>query len=175
MGELSQTKNVIVARIPFLNYGYVLKDAHFTVCNTKGYATWNMAVLDSQFFGTEVVSCDTPLMREFRTFTTDDFAKTFNLLLDKPKLQPHQPNFDDFDLQNYLEREITKRVYDKNPAKYEDVKGLIENFQVVEKRQFVNQFWSFHANSNFQLIRWKLLTEGINDMTERELTTYNIM
>ncbi len=177
MNELKNLKNVHVESIPFSSYGYILNKAHFTVCNIKGYATWNMAVLDSLHHGTEVVSCDTPLMREFKTFTTDDFVKTFNMLLDKPKIfvETYRPDLDDFNLKDYLEKEIEQRVEGKNPAKYEDyvLPYILSRTNPVEKREWVNKFWSFHANSNFQLIRWKLLTSKfLDDDTTSNLTTY---
>ena len=45
----------------------------------------------------------------------------------------------------------------------------------VEKKEWVNKFWSFHANSNFQIIRWKMLAEeSIKDDTSKEYTTYYV-
>ena len=162
----------------FYEYGYLLSKANFSVCNVKDYATWNMSVLDSQYHGTEVVACDTPLMREFRTFTTNDFKKTFNLLLDKEKIPSHKPELKDFDLEKYIIQQIGYKVKSaKTPLKYDKVVDMIKERKTwgCSKRDFVNEFWSFHANSNFQKIRWKLLYDGFVDDTTSGTTLYRTL
>ena len=76
-------------------------------------------------------------------------------------------------MQEYVESEINKRVKGKDPKKINQVKELI-NSKETEKREFVNKFWSFHANSNFQIIRWCLLTSGYNDDTSKKLSVYKL-
>ena len=173
--ELEKEKNIIVKSIPFESYGYVLSKSHFSVCNLQEYATWNMAVLDSMNHGTIVLSNNTPLMKELNTHTTGNLTYSIKEMLDKDKMEilRDMHRFHDFDLESHLIDIISDRVDGKSPKKYEDVFDFISSNSVVEKREFVNKFWSFHANSNFQIIRWKLLCDDvIQDDTTKTLTTY---
>lgn len=156
-----------VIKIPLDNYGYLIKNSHFSIANPQGYETWNMAVLDSINHGTSVLAKHTPLMSELGAFTTGDMENAIRKLLDESKIIPKNKVIeDDYDLERFIDIKIKERVKNKNPKKYDDVKNMIiERKGWCEKKDFVNEFWSFHANSNFQLIRWKLLTEGFKDNT----------
>jgi hypothetical protein len=68
-------------------------------------------------------------------------------------------------------RDIESRLKSR-PKKYDDVVGLISEQPQVYKKTWVNKFWSFHTNSNFQLIRWHLLSDGIRDDTSQSESLY---
>ena len=51
----------------------------------------------------------------------------------------------------------------------------IKNSKETEKREFVNKLWSFHVNSNFQIIRWCLLTSGYNDDASKKFSVYKLV
>lgn len=173
--ELENEKNVIVQSVPFESYGYLLSKSHFSVCNLQDYTTWNMALLDSINHGTAVISNDTPLMKELGAFTTGDLKHgIIKALSATPKLKTRKLIQEDFPLEDWLEDNIQKRTDCKNPKKYDEVYDYISTNKSTEKRDFINKFWTFHANSNFQIIRWKLLCDGIRDGTTKKLTTYEI-
>ncbi len=171
-----------VQRISFKNYGYFIKKCHFSICNTKGYATWNMAVLDSIHNGCTPLVPIHPLYLDMLggKIPTDfhgDLVKSIMLLLANPKERNDTwlnevkiP--EDTNLGGWIEDIIKTRIPVGEIKKYNDVKNHIIWKGKCEKREFVNKFWSFHANSNFQLIRWKLLNDGIEDDTTKENTTY---
>lgn len=162
---------VITKSVSFESYGYLLSNAYFSVCNLQGYATWNMAVLDTMNHGTPVISNDTQLMTELGTITTGDLKHTIIKMLSTTiKLKPHPRIFTDFNYECWVINTIKKRVDGKCPLKYNDVKDYINN---TTKKELVNHFWKFHANSNFQKIRWLLLSEGYNDDTSLDYTLYN--
>ncbi len=169
---LKEHSNVIMKTVPFESYGYLLCKSHFSVCNLKGYATWNMAVLDSINAGTSVLSNTTKLMARLGAIQCTDWVLALNRLLDQEKIRPSRFIEYDFTLEKYITNEIRERVKGKEPKKYKNVVSYISGRAITEKRDFVNEFWSFHANSNFQLIRWKLLSEGVHDDTNLRLTTY---
>ena len=171
--ELEQIPNVIVKSIPFESYGYLLKKSHFTICNLQDYATWNMAVLDSMNYGTQVISNDLSLMKELGCNYQNDLEYGIKKYLELDKIHRENKYIEDFKLQEYIESEITKRAEGKDPKKLDQVKGLI-NSKETEKREFVNTFWSFHANSNFQIIRWCLLISGYNDDISKKLSIYKL-
>ena len=83
----------------------------------------------------------------------------------------------DFDYVTWVNKTILARIKGKNPKKYDQVCEWIEKeFNVklgTYKRDIVNLFWQFHANSNFQKIRWKLLSNGFVDDTNNSDTVYN--
>lgn len=170
--ELEGIPRVIVKSVPFESYGYVLANAHFTVCNLQDYATWNMAVLDSMNHGTIVLSKPSPLMSQLGAIQCDNLADGIRNTLTWDKIKPEPRILNDFNLEKYLIDTITDRVYAKTPKKFDDVFDYIKEKDTVEKREWVNKFWSFHANSNFQLIRWRLLQTIKDDITKKD-TTYN--
>lgn len=171
-----------IQRMPFESYGYLIKNSHFSVCNIKGYATWNMAVLDSIYNG-----C-VPLVPPTRLFLDmfyghapavyGNLEDSIESMLNKTKeettkyLERIVVQKDDF-LGKWVEKQIIERIEGKNIKKYNDVKSYIISTDKCEKRDFVNKFWSFHANSNFQLIRWKLLNDGLKDDTTEKNTVYH--
>ena len=174
---------IIVQGIPFESYGYLIKNSHFSLCNTQGYATWNMAVLDSiqngcvplvppntlytDMFGVKIpMDYDGDLINSIELLLTN--TKESN---DKLSDQINIP--EDTNLTEWIESNIRDRVRGKDIKKYNDVRLFIMDKKVCEKRDFVNKFWSFHANSNFQLIRWKLLNIGVKDDTTKKNTTYH--
>jgi len=177
---------IINKRLGFNQYGYLIKNSHFSVCNTKGYATWNLSVLDSIANGCLPLIPNNDLYRFMFNdkgvyFKQDkDSLKTLiNNRLDKTieenraDLQTMQIPQNEIDLVKFIYEEINKRAKDKEIAKYFNVVEYIKNKIVTEKSGFVNEFWSFHANSNFQLIRWKLLANGFYDDTQKIKTTYH--
>jgi len=180
---LAQYPWIIVQGIPFESYGYLIKNSHFSLCNTQGYATWNMAVLDSIQNGCVPLVPPNPLYIDMFGGKTPtdydrDLVKSIRLLLDNTKTQNDEllrqikiPK--DSNLTKWIESNISDRVRGKDIKKYNDVRQYIMEKKVCEKRDFVNKFWSFHANSNFQLIRWKLLNIGVKDDTTKKNTTYH--
>jgi len=162
---------LITKAVPFENYGYLLKNSHFSVCNVQGYGTWNMSMLDSLHYGTPVLSPETSLMTQLGANTTDDLESSMREYLESPK--KHSDNTGttvDYDYRRWIVSEIMMRIAGKNPKKYDLVKEYINS---TSKRDFVNHFWQFHANSNFQKIRWKLLVDGFVDDTSSSATIYN--
>ena len=172
--KLKDIKGVIVKHVPFESYGYLLRNSWVSVANMDKYVTWNMAVLDSLMYGTPVISNDKhSIMSELGCVTTDNLKHTLEAYLQNIKVKSSIPhgigNPDELwkqeqsTLYSWVEHTIKDRVKDKTPKKYDMVKKLIEDMGKVTKRDMVNKYWSFHANSNFQTIRWKLLSEGIVD------------
>lgn len=183
---------VIIKSVPDKSYGYLLRNAHFAICNHRGYSTWNMAVIDAinvgcfsmlpldrvyeQMFGdTGYYHIDNPqallgaienwLKTSKETLTT--LAYAMKSYLTAIQLIP-------LDL---VTKQISYDIIDKLgkiPRRYKDVEGFIRVYEPVEKAEWVNKFWSFHTNSNFQKIRWHLLHNGIADDTRKERSTYYI-
>jgi len=174
--KIEENEFVICRSVPFGNYGYFLSKCHFSVCNIKGYATWNMAVLDSINFGTPVLAVEKPLWKELGCYTTSDMKGEIIKMLDSAKMEPRDVILKNFNIVEFVEDQIKARVSEKDPLKYDDVVEMISTAEdTVEKKEWVNKFWSFHANSNFQIIRWKMLAEeGIKDDTSKEYTTYYV-
>lgn len=183
---------VVVKEAPEQSYGYLMANSHFAVCNHKGYSTWNMAVLDTTANG-----CLTLLPRDkvYRNMFNGygAYHDYYNLVDRMDQLL----DYDDYDLRAQNERiagwlnknlppltpawDITNDILErlanrKLPAKFNDVLTLIEKEGRITKKEFVNRFWSFHVNSNFQLIRWNLLNREdiMDDVTEKE-STYEVI
>lgn len=193
--ELNNTLNsmdfVKVQRVAFENYGYLMQNCHFSVCNLKGYATWNLSVLDSSVNGCIPLVKDSDLMKALfsgvYTFrSTDELLSKMDDMLscDKNALQPAVLNNITHTVSIYdtIVNLINERLDSKIPSKYADVKRFIQsrelfpdkttkfgseltmkNNSFVLKKDWVNYFWSFHANANFSKIRLRLLSEGIQD------------
>ena len=160
---------IITQNLPFENYGYLLKNSHFSICNVKAYGTWNMSLLDSLHYGTPVIAPNTPLMNELGADTTDNLPQLIEEYITTPKKTASTKTVEDFVYVDWIHQEITSRIEGKNPKKYDQVKEYINN---TTKKDFVNYFWKFHANSNFQKIRWKLLLDGFIDDVSCAETTY---
>ena len=181
-GTLNELDFVMVKRIPFENYGYVMQNAHFSVCNLQGYATWNLAVLDSIANGCFPLLRSTDLLRDlvkgldamgwgyFRHTDYDGLIYNMDIALDRSRESIHsllsqrlytaKPST----VEETITGLIAKRLDSKIPAKYIDVLHHIEfSGYPVLKKEWVNKFWSFHANGNFQKIRWRLLSQRIKD------------
>ena len=161
---------IITQNIPFKNYGYLLKKSHFSICNVSGYATWNMALLDSLYFKTPVIAPNTPLMSEMGATTTDNLEKTIEEHIETHKKNTQIVIKKDFNCTEWIKKILASKIKIRKPKKYDLVKESINN---TTKRHIVNTFWSFHANSNFQKIRWNLLLDGFIDNTSLSDTTYN--
>jgi hypothetical protein len=59
------------------------------------------------------------------------------------------------------------------PAKYDKVLDLIAKKANITKKELINSLWSFHCNSNFQRMRWRLLfNDDIKDDTTLKETVY---
>lgn len=183
MEDLKQYNWIIIQRVPYESYGYLIKNSHFSVCNTKEYTTWNMAVLDSKING-----C-VPLVPATDLFNTmfggkvptnyGGLYQNIKVLLNNTK-QENDRYLVSLDIEKdnsivpFIEKTIHDRVKNKTIKKYDDVVTYIKNNNMCLKKKFINNFWSFHANSNFQLIRWKLLTNDFKDDITNEETTYLI-
>lgn len=170
---LKSKKWLHIKSVPFESYGYLLSNAHFSVCNLQRYATWNMAVLDSINHGTPVISNNTALMDTLGAMVQSDLKSAIIKLLDSKKIHCNNKVINDINLTEYIENTIKNRVGGLDIKKYNDVVQLITKLGVCEKRVFVNKLWSFHANSNFQKIRWKLL-HIFNDNVSNPYTEYNL-
>jgi hypothetical protein len=60
------------------------------------------------------------------------------------------------------------------PAKYDKVLDLISKRVNISKKDLINSLWSFHCNSNFQRMRWRLLFQDkIKDDTSNKNTIYS--
>jgi hypothetical protein len=177
-------------------YGYLLKNSHFAVCCHKGYSTWNMAVLDSLQAGcfTLVPQGEPAYTAMFVHFCTKMYHNNDDTLVEKMdgllnekaedlkeltiKIKDTFPSY--FSLNGLIrigddiERAINNRLDLLHvPAKYDEVKQLIADNPGITKGEIVNRLWSFHVNSNFQKIRWRLLKDGMADNTQKPEATYN--
>lgn len=189
--SLNDLEYVMVQRIPFENYGYVMKNSHFSVCNLQGYATWNLAVMDSAVNGCFPIIRDTPLLRSlFEKLDKNDndyflfdsvaglrFNMSIALGLQKTRLQSlietHRiTDHDDNTIEQTILQLVDEKLNSKIPAKYPIVKEFIETNGNTLKKTWVNKFWSFHANGNFSKIRLRLLSEGIKDNITNVETEY---
>ena len=165
---------LITKSIPFQSYGYLLRNSLFSICNVKRYATWNMSMLDSLHYGTPVLAQNTPLMKQLGADTTEDLESSISKYIDnskKPISWDEIKISNDFDYSTWIYKTILYRIENKNPKKYDQVSEYITIS--TPKRDFVNHFWQYHANSNFQKIRWKLLADGFIDDTNNSDTVYS--
>lgn len=182
-----------VEQLPFENYGYLMEKSHFSVCNHKGYSTWNMAAIDALFNNCftlipkrEVyidMFKDFELAEVFMHENKDQLKEKCLLLLNKPKINTetivkcpklkHLFKANDDIFKNKIIETIVSRV-PKNIAKYQDALDLIKKRGKISKKDLINSLWSFHCNSNFQKMRWKLLFEdNIKDNTSEKETKYH--
>lgn len=158
--KLNNDLNIIVKRVDYDNYGYLLQKSHFSIANLGGYSTWNMSVIDSINHGTAVISPKTDLMQSIGANTTINLKDTILQYIKMDKVTPPLIEFNDFDIPKWITNKIESTVSTAcKPKKYDEVVSMLP----CEKRQFINNLWSFHANSNFQKIRWRLLCEGFED------------
>jgi hypothetical protein len=183
---------VHVEQLPFENYGYLMEKSHFSVCNHKGYSTWNMAAIDAIFN-----NCFTLIPKRevyIDMFGEYEYSSVFMhenkkelkekciALLDKPKIETDsiikspklkhlfEPNDEIFN-EKILES-IEKRCENKT-AKYDLALDLIMKNKTISKKDLINSLWSFHCNSNFQKMRWRFLTmENVADDTTQNNTIY---
>jgi hypothetical protein len=180
-------------------YGYLLSNSYFSVCVHKGYSTWNMAVIDAinaNCFtivpNTEKVYIDMFKYVDLTMYhdnTIEDVVSKMNNLLDTPSKElktrakeikrifpEYFSNLCFENIKDTIELSIDKRRIYKEIAKYTEVRDFIKENPGVTKETIVNNFWSFHVNSNFQKIRWKLMIEDnvIDDITQ-EITQYSIL
>jgi hypothetical protein len=183
---------VHVEQLEYKNYGFLIEKSHFSVCNHKGYSTWNMAALDSIYNGSftlipkrEVYLDMFGEYEESDSFFHQDSKELKSKiieLLDKDKIQTNKiinseklkelftPNDSIFDAKL---KEIIKSRIPKNLAKYDKVVDLIKSSGKISKKDLINSLWSFHCNSNFQKMRWKLLMqEKLRDNTSAKETIY---
>jgi hypothetical protein len=184
---------VHIEQLEYKNYGFLIEKSHFSICNHKGYSTWNMAALDSIYNGSftlipkrEVYLDMFGKYEESESFFHQDYKELKSKiieLLDKNKIQTDKivnseklkelftPNDSIFDAKL---KEIIKSRIPKNLAKYDKVVDLIKSSGKISKKDLINSLWSFHCNSNFQKMRWKLLFEDkIKDETFNKETIYN--
>ena len=194
---LRERKYIKVQSLSDGEYGQILKQSHFSICNHEGYSTWNMAVIDSLINGCLALI---PRREVYRTmfkepigkfgeeFThSGDLKEQIIKLLDNTKEKnvelakrvvdscPWMSKFNDSnDLRIIAEGQVEYDA-EKTPSKYEKVLEFIRERGSASKKEWANEFWSFHVNSNFPLIRKKLLMESdIVDDTSQSETVYKI-
>jgi len=198
--ELQSREYIINTQISGANYGFLMRSAHLGICNHRGYSTWNMALLDAFCNGCFMVApynkddlcyknmlgdateffhnTDNPgELKEQIEFLLGCSRETINVYNEAIlKLAPcFNQRVIPETISDYIELTIRARVPQKTPAKYNDVFNAIPNSPYVgnlTKKELVNKFWSFHVNSNFQKIRWKLLLEGVRDNTDSSEPSY---
>jgi len=189
---------IIVKSLSDGEYGYILFISHFSICNHKGYSTWNMAVIDSVYNDCLALIPNREVYKDmfhasmenhWQEFThiESNFKKMIEYLLNKPVeenielanqiVMEEEYLFkycDSSKLQEVIEGNIISGAQSKNPAKYDEIVAMIKENKQCTKKEIVNKFWSFHVNSNFPIIRKKLLMEdGITDDTAGSQTTYH--
>ena len=171
------------------SYGYLISKSMFSVCTHLDYSTWNMAVLDSILNGCPVIlpSTDGDFYKSFfgegnfyHNFS--DLEKIIDSILDNPEmlqeiLMKQQRIISKIKpLDNIIENVLKEISITKDIKKYEDVYNYIKQKGQCYKKDFVNHFWSFHVNSNFLPIRWKLLMEeDIVDNNLNSETLYEVI
>jgi len=181
-----------VQQLPFENFGFLIKNSHFSICNHKGYSTWNMAALDCIYNGCftlipkrEVyldMFKDCEMSELFFHKDNKELKDKIIFLLDNEKIdtvQIHSDNKleklfkpDDSIFNIKILENINSRI-GKIPAKYDKVIDLIRKNKKITKKDLINSLWSFHCNSNFQRMRWRLLLkDGIIDDTSSKETSY---
>jgi hypothetical protein len=185
---------VHVEQMPFENYGFLMNESHFAICNHKGYSTWNMAAIDSIFnncftlipkrevyidmFG-DCAESDSffhenkkDLKKKCVDLLDKDKAST-EFIVSNPKLNHlFEPNDEIFNKK--LLEAMLKRCENKT-AKYDDAINLIKTNSSISKKDLINSLWSFHCNSNFQKMRWRfVLRDEIIDDTKTKETIYKI-
>ena len=185
---------IIVKQVPFENFGYLIKNCHFGICNHKGYSTWNMAVMDSFYNGCFMLIPKDPcyegmfgnvgmLTAVHESYSNllgnilislDSQKKWMDVIAEKIVNQASAFKTDT-NIKTAIDTVISARMLKSGlPAKYVNVYDAImdANGNGLLKKEFVNKFWSFHVNSNFQKIRWALLSDGIRDDTSKREPTY---
>ena len=183
---------VHIEQLEYKNYGFLIEKSHFSICNHKGYSTWNMAALDSIYNGSftlipkrEVYLDMFGKYEESDSFFHENSKELKNKIIDllgRDKIKTNKiinseklkelflPNDAIFDIK--LKETIKSRI-PKTLAKYDKVVDLIKNSGKISKKDLINSLWSFHCNSNFQKMRWKLLFEDkISDETKLKETFY---
>lgn len=195
--EKIQQNESIKKKYPFVimqsaqneNYGFLLRNSSATICNVSGYGTWNMSVLDSLKNNCIAVVPSTDLfmsmLKEFKgaLYFEDSESSEFSLknilnaVLDNNKTEniceaPFEYNLND--IRESIESSVREKLNNVNAIKkYDDVVEFIKSNPRSKKKDFVNHFWSFHVNSNFQKIRWKMLSCGkVNDDVKESEPTY---
>ena len=114
-------------------------------------------------------------MKQLGADTTEDLESSIRKYIDnskKPISWDEIKISNDFDYSTWIYKTILYRIENKNPKKYDQVSEYITIS--TPKRDFVNHFWQYHANSNFQKIRWKLLADGFIDDTNNSDTVYSL-
>lgn len=184
--EINKLDFIIQKRLSFDQYGYLIKNAHFAVCNTKGYATWNMAAMDAYY---NDCLCLLPDDENglYKTMFNNGAYHNYKNLEAKIDSYLNMSMEDIKTINNNISLNVPKtnigetiiniieeKIKDVNPKKLNEVIEFIKSKIQCEKKEWINNFWSFHANSNFQKIRWKILfnDNNINDNTNEQYTTY---
>jgi hypothetical protein len=184
---------VHIEQLPFENYGYLMERSHFSVCNHKGYSTWNMAALDAIYNGCYTLIPEREVYLDmFKEYeyasaffhkNTEDLKNKIVLLLDKNKIDtstisssPKLKNLfapDDSIFDTKIIESIKSKIGNV-PAKYDKVLDLIDKRKNITKKELINSLWSFHCNSNFQRMRWRLLfNDNMKDNTKDKDTIYS--
>ena len=186
---------VHVKQVPFENYGYLMKVSHFAICNHKGYSTWNMAALDAIYNGCYTLiperevyldmfkkhsnsgsffhKNESDLKNKIINLLDSDKLTTENIVSDPLIEELFKP--DDSIFNKKIIELIKNRLGNSAPAKYDKVLDLINKQKNISKKDMINSLWSFHCNSNFQKIRWRLLfIDGVKDKTQTKETIYEL-
>jgi hypothetical protein len=114
---------------------------------------------------------------------TEDLKNKIVLLLDKNKIDtstisssPKLKNLfapDDSIFDTKIIESIKSKIGNV-PAKYDKVLDLIDKRKNITKKELINSLWSFHCNSNFQRMRWRLLfNDNMKDNTKDKDTIYS--
>lgn len=183
---------VHVEQLSYENYGFLMQKSHFSICNHKGYSTWNMAALDAIYNGCFTLIPEREVYLDmFQDYQnannffhkdSNDLRNKITLLLNidkittdtifsSPKLK-HLFCPDDLIFNSKIIEAIESRI-GKEPAKYNKVIDLITKKGNITKKELINSLWSFHCNSNFQKMRWRLLfKDNVKDDTASGETIY---
>lgn len=189
--ELLKSKPyIVIKRTTEQEYAYLLLKAHFSICTHDGYSTWNMAVIDSIMNDCIAIMPDTKAdfyYNLFKDYQDHQFLYPLQSLNAKISAMLDQPKQDTSDLKDFIMSKIhdtpteivdliqsaIKARIENIPKKYDEVFEYIKKNKIVTKTEWINKFWSFHANSNFQKIRWKLMDDGIYDTLNPTMTEYS--
>lgn len=184
---------VHIQKIPHDSYGYLMEKSHFAICNHKGYSTWNMAALDSIYNGCFTLIPEREVYLDmFKDYehASSFFHKDAKVLKSKIilLLNSNKINTDTISSSPKLKKlfvpedsifnkkiiESIKSKIGNEPAKYQKVIELIKKTRKISKKDMINSIWTFHCNSNFQRIRWRLLfLDNFKDDTTSKQTIYS--
>ena len=140
---VKQYKFIMNKSVSANSYAYLMKNSHFSICNTKGYATWNMSVLDSVVNGCLPLVINKPLYHEM--FPTGDiFFDDLGITIEKHLNNTREENVKKLNDVTIAEHDLSSivdsiykilrgRVENHNVAKYGSVVDFIKSENVLVK------------------------------------------